>query len=220
MTVTALLYLFIDEKKEPSEMLRDFETHLSTMGFDDEVDALKDLVTAVVASLHGCCDVQDDLCKGTVDSTRSVVGVIQCVSMWMDLIYHRARCILVASVEANTRSNVCTVVQAIMVLGNEELSSFVLKSLTRTVRSIISSLPTNVSSEFYSDLEVAVRSCLVSMKSIIDLFHICHNKEKNTKYPNFLVTAHNDFRNLLVSMVQYIRFSLPLALTFIVLSIS
>lgn len=218
MTVTALLHLFIDEREEPPEMLRNFETHLSHLGLDNDENALKDLVAAVVTILLGCCNVQDGMCKGTVDSTRSVVGIIQCISMWLSLIYHRAQCILVASANVNTHTNVCTIIQAIMVLGNEEFSSLVLKSLIRAVRSILSSLPTNVSTDFYSALDIAVKSCLASMKSVLGLIHVCH-KKNNLSHPNFLLTAHNEFSNFLVSTRISNRGSLNFSFTFIMPSI-
>ena len=208
MALITILHMYVDEEKEPAAMLEDFEKYLTTFGADNDADMLMYLVTSIITPLLGCCDVLDDSNKDMVDSTRSCLEAIQSMSTWLTFIYHRAQLLLVVSGTTTAPANVTSITRAIVMLGNPKFSSLVLKSFTRVLKSIITSLPRTHSEEFPTALlKSTFRSVLVTMKAGIGLIHTGNNS-KNAGEGDELMTipvdgyddAFKEFRDFLVSV--------------------
>ena len=209
MYFVALLHLFFDGSNGPLVLLESLDQHLDALGLDNDTDMLQHLVTAIVGPLLGCCDVQDTLSKDTVDSTLTCVQVIRSISMWISSIYHRASFILIALNNDNRPSNSHTEVifEAIMKLGNANFAIFLLQSLTRALKSIALNLPSRHSYGFECSSKTSFKSCLVAMRTVIGLIHICQRRRLLGKLPEpsndskaLYVSAYNDFRNFLVRL--------------------
>eukprot|EP00804_Cyclotella_cryptica_P012098 CCRYP_009812-RA/>CCRYP_009812-RA protein AED:0.01 eAED:0.01 QI:43/1/1/1/0.75/0.8/5/982/2365 len=206
----ALLHLFVDGSERAPSMLESLEKHLAALGLDNDTEMLRHLVTAIVSPLLGCCDVQDSLSKDTVDSTLTCLQVIRSISMWISSIYYRASFILIALTNDNLHSfiNVKVISESILEMGKANFSLFLLQSLTRALKSIVSNLPSRHSSAFECILKTTFRSCLIAMRNVIGLNHTCQRKgllgelsEASHVSTPLYVTAFNEFRNFLMSTV-------------------
>ena len=206
MSIAVVLHLFADTEN-PTVILENYDTYLETKEIDYDIGMLKYMVTAIVVPLVGCCDIQETLSKDKTDSTHLCIEKIQSITILLTFIYHRAQHILVAA-NQNPPQKVRIIVRAIMKLGNAKFSSFVLKSLTRVLRSIIDNLPHRISDLFKSSLKIAFRSCLAAMKNVVALIHSCNKSKSLGELVDYshdpkgiYLGTYNEFQNFIVSVI-------------------
>lgn len=210
MSNATALHLFVQDKEEPAVMLEGLNKYLTALGVDSDTDMLQYLMTATITPLLGCCDLLDSLSRKNSNDLerRACLEVIRSTSTWINLSYHRAQYILVASTSSNPSGKVLDITRAIMKLGNARFSQFVLGSLTRALRSIIISLSSIISSNaLFSYVKNTLESCLLTMKNVILLVNACQNNKSSgdmcdhvTGITDVFAEAYTQFQNFLVSL--------------------
>lgn len=195
MTFTTLLHMHVvDAKADATIIISKLCNHLLAVKADIDENAMVYVSTTIISNLLASCNVlgrlnqkrnvqeHGDAVHAHLNSAKQAVNVTGKISMWLNLIFGRAKFIidLVAKVNATDNVMLGQLVEAIKRLGGSSSFLFVMQSLTNVLNCLVETAERNSFSKALSDdgcLERAFRSCLGAMRNAIALVHSCQAED-------------------------------------------